>query len=150
MFSRFLELYLVSASHAGCTVGIPAATFAVQKGDPIRTRVGDMVMRTGASDIQGRGHRGRIRPDARLKRARKSQHRWIDLEGLESRTLLGTIPAATATGAPVNLTNLSDTTTGGNAISPTVAIDPYDSQKLLAVWGVDLSTLSPAPHTTAI
>ena len=32
--------------------------------------------------------------------------RWLDLEGLESRTLLATTPAATATGAAVNLTNL--------------------------------------------
>ncbi len=40
--------------------------------------------------------------------------------------------------------------TGGNANSPAVTVDPYDSQKLLAVWGVDLSTLTPVPHTTAI
>src|SRR5262249_21314748 len=76
--------------------------------------------------------------------------RRLDLEGLESRTLLATIPAAAATGAPVHLTSFSDTTTSGNAISPTVVVDPHDSQKLLAVWGVDLSTLNPVPHTTAV
>jgi subtilisin-like proprotein convertase family protein len=63
---------------------------------------------------------------------------------------LATIPGATPTGAPVNLTSLTDTTTGGNANNPTVVVDPHDSQKLLAVWGVDLSTLSPVPHTTAV
>ena len=38
----------------------------------------------------------------------------------------------------------------GNANSPTVVVDPYDSQKVFAVWGVDLSSLSPVPRTTAI
>ena len=46
-----------------------------------------------------------------LKTSRNSRHCWIDLEGLESRTLLATIPAATATGAPVDLTSLSSVTT---------------------------------------
>ena len=81
---------------------------------------------------------------------RKLRHYWIDLEGLESRTLLATIPAAAATGAAMNLSGLSSVTTGGNANSPAVAIDPYDSQKIFAVWGVDLSSLTPVPHTTAI
>ena len=52
-------------------------------------------MRTGTSDILSQGHSGRLRLDARLRRARKSQNYRIDLEGLESRTLLATIPAAT-------------------------------------------------------
>ena len=60
-------------------------------------------MRTGSSDILSRGHRGRNRLDARLKNSRKSRLLWMDLEGLESRTLLATIPAATATGAPIDL-----------------------------------------------
>ena len=56
-------------------------------------------MRTGSSDIQFQGHRGRIRPDARPRKARKSRYCFMDLEGLESRTLLATIPVATAPGA---------------------------------------------------
>src|SRR5436305_1927059 len=107
-------------------------------------------MRTGASDSQARGHRGRMHPETRLKRVRKTRLRRIELEGLESRTLLATIPGATATGGLVPLTNLSTVTDNGNTNNPTVAIDPYDSQKLIAVWGRDLSTLSPAPQTTAI
>jgi len=109
-------------------------------------------MRTGASDVSSRGFRGQGRPDARLKKRRKTRLRraFLESEFLESRTLLATIPAATATGAPVNLTGLSSVTTNGNANSPAVVIDPYDSQKLFAVWGVDLSSLSPVPHTTAV
>ena len=108
-------------------------------------------MRTGSSDIGFEGHRSRIHRDARLKKARKSRYRWIDLEGLEFRTLLATIPAVTATGAPVQLTNLSNVTTDGDANSPAVAVDPYDSQKVFAVWGLDLSQITPEPTpTTAI
>src|SRR5215470_8098508 len=105
MFSRFLEPCLDSASHSGCPDGIIAAIFAMQKAN---TTVGDMVMRTGASSVHGRGHHGRIRPDAWSKRARKRRLRRIELEGLESRTLLATIPAAAATGNPVGLTSFTD------------------------------------------
>ena len=110
-------------------------------------------MRTGASDVRSRGFRGQRRPAARLKQTRKTRLRraFLESEFLESRTLLATIPAATATGAPVNLSGLSSVTTDGNANSPAVVVDPYDSQKLFAVWGVDLSQEVPAPTpTTAI
>ena len=108
-----------------------------------------MVMRTGSSDIQFHGHRGRIRPDARSRKARKSRYCFVDLEGLELRTLLATtIPAATTSGSLQNLTGLLDVTKVGNANSPTVAVDPYDSQKLIAVWGVDLTQITPAPPFT--
>ncbi|HEX3446680.1 MAG TPA: hypothetical protein VHS97_00395, partial [Isosphaeraceae bacterium] len=108
-------------------------------------------MRRGSSEILSRGHRGRSRLDARGKTTRHLRQCQIDLEGLESRTLLATIPAATATGAPIDLSGLSTVTNNGNAHSPTVVVDPYDSQKLFAVWGVDLSQVVPAPTpTTAI
>ena len=106
-------------------------------------------MRTGSSNVRSLGHRSRTRLNERLKNGRKARFRWLDLDGLESRTLLATIPAATATGAAMNLTGLSSVTTNGNANSPAVVIDPYDSQKLFAVWSVDLSTLSPVPHHNA-
>src|ERR1017187_2894414 len=122
------------------------------------TRVGDLVMRTGSSATEFRGHRGGLRVDTRVKKARKSRHYQIDLEGLEARTLLATTPAAavaTANGSavsPMNLTSFANatTTSGGNANSPTIAINPYDSQEAVAVWGVDISNLSPTPLTTAI
>ena len=115
-------------------------------------------MRTESSDTQFRGHRSGLRLDTRLKKARKSRNCRIDLEGLESRTLLATTPAAavaTVNGSPINPMNLTSyssatATTGGNANSPTVAINPYDSQEVVAVWGVDISNLSPTPQTTEI
>ena len=55
-------------------------------------------MRMGAWDNQLQGHRGRIQPKVRLKEARKARARRVELEGLENRTLLATIPAATACG----------------------------------------------------
>ena len=129
-------------------------------------KLGDQVMRTGSSDFLSLGRRGRTGQLAQPKRHRKSRDYRIDLEGLESRTLLATTPAVTATGDPVALSPfgsqvpfagqqfnlpLQSVTTSGNANSPAVAIDPYDSSKLFAVWGVDLSTLTPPlPITTAI
>ena len=115
-------------------------------------------MRTGSSDIQFHGQRGRIRPDARSRKARKARYCFVDLEGLESRTLLATIPGpvpATVDGTaatPINLTSFTQATTtqGGNVNSPTVAINPYDSQEVVAVWGVDIHQLVPTPLTTEI
>ena len=65
-------------------------------------------------------------------------------------TITVIIAAAGGTTAPTNLSGLSSVSTNGNANSPAVVIDPYDPQKLFAVWGVDLSSVSPVPHTTAI
>ncbi len=107
-------------------------------------------MRTGSSDTLFQGHRGRTRRDARLKNGRKSQFRRLDLESLENRLLLATAPAAVATTVngtalgPINLTSLTNVTTQGDTNSPTVAVDPYDSQKVFAVWGVDGSQIDPA------
>ena len=96
-------------------------------------------MRTGTSDILSQGQGRRLGLNAKPGRFRKSRNYPVKLEGLESRTLLATIPAATATGTPVDLSNLSSVTTNGSANSPAVAIDPYDSQNIFAVWGVDES-----------
>jgi len=93
-------------------------------------------MRTGSSDILSRGHRGWNRLDARLTNGRKSRYRWIDLEGLESRTLLATIPAATPTAAPQNISslfgNIGGLTTSEN--SSVVAVDPLNPQKMVSAW----------------
>ena len=94
-------------------------------------------MRTGTSDILSQGHSGRLRLNARLRRARKSQNYRIDLEGLESRTLLATIPAATpTTAAPTDISSLMGNVGGVNASesSSVVAVDPLDPSKLVAVW----------------
>src|SRR5262245_48190220 len=91
--------------------------------------MGDMVMRTGASDVPSRGHRGRIRQDARLNTSRKKRLRRNTLEWLEPRTLMAVIPAAQVLTGPIGVSS-----TGGNMSSPLVAIDRYDSQKLVSVW----------------
>ena len=93
-------------------------------------------MRRGTSDILSQGHNGRLRLDARLKRARKSRNYRIDLEGLESRTLLATIPAASVvTGtSPISLSALAGNGANANQNSPLVAVDPLDPQKIVSVW----------------
>ena len=67
-------------------------------------------MRTGASDILSQGQGDRLRLSARRRKFRKSRNYPIHLEGLESRTLLATTPAATATGLPIELSSLSSVT----------------------------------------
>ena len=61
---------------------------------------------------------------------------WVDPERLEIRALLATIPAATATAAPQNLSNMMDNIGGVNASmdSSSVSVDPLDPSKLVAVW----------------
>ena len=93
-------------------------------------------MRTGTSDILSQGHNGRLRLDARLKRTRKSRNYRIDLEGLESRTLLATIPAASVVAgtSPFSLSSLGGNGASANENSPLVAVDPLDPQKIVSVW----------------
>src|SRR3954454_1221566 len=110
----------------------------------IRRRVGDMVMRTGSSDVPSRGHRGWIRPDARLSKTRKARLRrvFMEAEFLEPRTLLATIPAATAVGALQTIgVGTSDV---ANVSSPVISIDPVNPLKMAAVW-VDNDPKLPAP-----
>ena len=108
-------------------------------------------MRMGTWGKPLQGHTGRIRPKSRLKGDRKARITLIELEGLELRTLLATIPAAAATGSAVNLTGFPNATSCDNANNPMVVVDPFDSQKVFAVWGVDLSQEVPVPTpTTAV
>jgi subtilisin-like proprotein convertase family protein len=93
-----------------------------------------MVMRKGTWDKQLPGPHGRNRSQARLKGGRKARPQWVDLENLESRTLLATIPAATATGAPMNLSGLVGNAGAGSQTSSEVAVDPDDPSKLVTVW----------------
>src|ERR1700735_4969546 len=97
-----------------------------------------MVMRKGTWDKQLQGHHGRNRSMTRLKGARKARPRLAELESLESRTLLATIPApapSTAAGLQ-NLSNLVGNLGGSGASqsSAAVAIDPTDPTKMVTVW----------------
>ncbi len=96
-------------------------------------------MGMGAWGGRLRGHRGRIQPKSRLKEARKAQARWGELESLEQRTLLATIPGATVSptaSGPQNISNLFGNAGGMNASesSALVAVDPANPTKLVAVW----------------
>ena len=95
-------------------------------------------MRTGASDVPSRGLRGQVRPDARLKKTRKTRVRRSMLESdfLEPRTLLATIPGATAAAAPQNISSLFGNVGGlvANQSSVQVAVDPQNPQKMVATW----------------
>ena len=106
-----------------------------------------MVMRTGSSEIVFRGHRNHRRLDSRQRDARRSRQYRFDVEGLESRTLLATIPAPVATSSP--LVNLSTTMGNGpNAQedSPVVAVDPLDPLKVVSVWVNNDTPDIPAPE----
>ncbi len=92
----------------------------------------------GGSLGSGSRKRGEVRPDpSRVK----SHLRRLAIEGLERRELLTTtIPSATTVqGSAANLVDFnrletSPFTTAANDSSPTVAVDPSDSSKLVAAW----------------
>ena len=88
-------------------------------------------MRTGASDVPSRGLRGQVRPDARLKKTRKTRLRRNVLEtSLEPRTLLATIP----TPAVISRVDVSNpfgiTDDNSNESTPSIAVDP----RTAAIW----------------
>ena len=92
-------------------------------------------MRTGASDILFRERRDQNRPESRLAKARKSRHYRIDLEGLEARTLLATIPAVTpTTSTPINLSASQGNGGAAQEDSPLVEVDPLDPLKIVSIW----------------
>ena len=67
---------------------------------------------------------GRARPSA----TSKSRLRRLALDALEPRTLLATLPTPTVA-ARVDVSNA-----GGDESSPTIAVDPTDNTKAVAVW----------------
>ncbi len=92
-------------------------------------------MRTGSSEIMFRGHRSQSRPGLKQRQARRSRNYRFDVEGLEARTLLATIPAPVVTGTPlVNLSQPMGNGPNAQEDSPIVAVDPLDPQKVVSVW----------------
>src|SRR5262249_26790914 len=114
MFSRFLEPYPASLFAAGRTIGISAAelrgAYRATKGDG-----GAMAMGTEASSDSLRGPRGRNQSKLGPRGIRRARGRRIELEGLEARTLLSVLPAATNNGPLRELTGFGDVTKQGNA-----------------------------------
>ena len=106
-----------------------------------------MAMGTGASDNSLRGPRDRNRPRLRLPGTRKPRVQRVDLEGLETRALMATIPAASPTAAPLNISNMFGNAGGANAsmTSSVVAVDPLDPDE--AGVGLDRQrSVGAAPH----
>ena len=79
------------------------------------------------------------RSGTRLKQLRKMHLRSFSLEALEQRTLMATIPAALVAGQ-VNISN-----SGGNQSSPSISVNPLNSQQLAAVWTRLDANLAPNP-----
>jgi|GEM_PF-561561 len=101
-------------------------------------------MRTVASENESQGVRGSNRLGSRSAAIRKSRLRASVLEGLEERTLLSTVPAPN-----VPLNSQIDVSGGGdhhNSSSPSIAVDPTDPTKLVAVWTVDDPHFAPGPQ----
>ena len=99
-------------------------------------------MRRVDAEGDSQSRRGRRRDGAQVSRASKSSLRRLALEGLEARTLLVDVDAARRrwsrcrTGDAVAI--VGDSQSGvGNSSSPSVAIDPVDSQKMVSVWTVN-------------
>src|SRR3954451_18168201 len=104
-------------------------------------------MRTVASEIGSRESRGQVRIGSRAAALRKARLRTLALESLESRTLLATLPAITHDpNVPVPIdfaksSNGADNATSSNESSPTIIINPLNTQKLVAVWSRRDTTL---------
>ena len=88
-------------------------------------------MRRVDSEGDSRSGRGRKRGGARPDPAHKSSLRRLELDWLEARTLLSTLPSALTQGQYV--VGLSDSGQG-NSSSPSVAVDPLNPDKLIAAW----------------
>ena len=68
---------------------------------------------------------------------RKSRLRAVTLEALEPRTLLSTLPPITTNPAANYGIGAVTGPTNGNQVDPSVAIDPLDPTKMVAVWVMD-------------
>src|SRR5690242_4073775 len=87
-------------------------------------------MRWEPSKMGTKGARRRTLHGPRRKSTRNSVLRQITLEGLEPRTLLdATLPTPTVLSSPMNITGDE-----GNDSTPSIAVDPHNSNKLAAVW----------------
>src|SRR4051794_33205106 len=102
-------------------------------------------MRTVASEVGSRESRVQVRVGSRVAALRKARLRALTLESLEPRTLLAVLPAIVRDPGAANPIDLSITaggsTVNSNESAPTIAIDPADPTKLVAVWTRSDSTV---------
>ncbi len=88
-------------------------------------------MRRQSTEQRTQGTRPRPRDEMRGSSIKRSRLRRLTLEGLEPRTLLATLPAPLVSAqATVSTTNGNDS----NNSSPLIAIDPLNSQEMVAVY----------------
>ena len=108
-------------------------------------------MRPSESEAEFQGVRIPVRIGSRAARARRERLRRACLEFLESRTLMATLPAVTVNlqydisgRATVNTNN-----NVGNSSTPSVAVDPYNTQDMVASWVRDDPARSINPNNNA-
>src|SRR5437764_15256722 len=89
-------------------------------------------MRSEPSKLGMKGARGRTLRGPRRESARNSMLRQIALEALGPRTLLAATPLPTPAVLPSSQVDISNSE--GNESSPTIAVDPLNTNKLAAVW----------------
>ena len=102
-------------------------------------------MRTVASGVGSQGGLGKGRLGSRagtFRAVRKARLRELALEWLEPRTLLATIPVVSVSGQTV-ISPQGTNPNKDNTSSPSIVIDPYNSQKMVAVWVRDATGNSP-------
>ena len=131
-------------------------------------------MRTVASEIGFRERRKQVGMGSRAAALRKARRRSLALESLETRVLLATLPAITPNPnapVPIDLAQTGSAPSGGatnaadgsilatngtgtieNESSPTIVIDPNNSQKLVTVYTthVKVVTTTTTTDTTTI
>jgi subtilisin-like proprotein convertase family protein len=104
-------------------------------------------MRSEPSVVKGRGDRERTLAGASRRSIRKSQLRKFSLEVLEQRELLASnLPSPVAPLTATNVATGSNGLLGGNASAPSIAIDRYQPNKMVAVWTED-NPGNPNPFT---
>src|SRR5438045_1923702 len=107
-------------------------------------------MRTVASENEPQSSRRRGRTGLRAAALRQLRLRSTVLERLEDRTLMATLPQPLRSGVPISVSSvknpaLSGTTNPqrdqapGNETSPTIVIDPQNSQHMVAVFTRNLT-----------
>ena len=127
-------------------------------------------MRTVASEIGFRERRGQVGMGTRAAALRKARRRTLALELLETRVLLATLPAITPdpnAPLPIDLAQAGSAPSGGatnsadgsilnpttntgtieNESSPTIAIDPNNPQKLVAVYTTHIKVVTTTTTT---
>ena len=89
-------------------------------------------MRSQPFEVETEGHRTRSRRVRRHEVKRAESLRSLGLENLEARTLLAVLPTIVTTPNVVDISGKPSSTS--NQSTPSIAVDPNNSQKLVAVW----------------